>query len=144
MWSDGNCHSGDKGIRTLDPLLARQVLSQLSYTPIVPSLGTFSQASRFPGFLFYFIRQPPALPCRLQHSTIGRLGLHSPCKHGFVFGMGTCVSPKRIATGIMKLFLPAWQCALRILHRKLSVVSPLGSQQPNSNATPTFLPLERR
>ncbi len=27
-------HSGDEGIRTLDPLLARQVLSQLSYTPI--------------------------------------------------------------------------------------------------------------
>ena len=26
--------NGDKGIRTLDPLLARQVLSQLSYTPI--------------------------------------------------------------------------------------------------------------
>ena len=25
---------GDKEIRTLDPLLARQVLSQLSYTPI--------------------------------------------------------------------------------------------------------------
>ena len=25
--------SGDEGIRTLDPLLARQVLSQLSYTP---------------------------------------------------------------------------------------------------------------
>ena len=24
---------GDKGIRTLDPLLAKQVLSQLSYTP---------------------------------------------------------------------------------------------------------------
>ena len=30
--------SGDKGIRTLDPLLARQVLSQLSYTPIFPIL----------------------------------------------------------------------------------------------------------
>ena len=28
-------HSGDKGVRTLDPLLARQVLSQLSYTPIL-------------------------------------------------------------------------------------------------------------
>ena len=26
--------SGDEEIRTLDPLLARQVLSQLSYTPI--------------------------------------------------------------------------------------------------------------
>ena len=50
-------HSGDKGIRTLDPLLARQVLSQLSYTP----MG---------------IWQPPALPYRLQYSTIGRLGLN--------------------------------------------------------------------
>ena len=49
--------SGDKGIRTLDPLLARQVLSQLSYTPIG-------------------IWQPPALPYRLQYSTIGRLGLN--------------------------------------------------------------------
>ena len=49
--------SGDGEIRTLDPLLARQVLSQLSYTPI--------------GFW-----QPPALPCRLQHSTIGRLSLN--------------------------------------------------------------------
>ena len=27
--------SGDGEIRTLDPLLARQVLSQLSYTPMV-------------------------------------------------------------------------------------------------------------
>ena len=26
--------NGDEGIRTLDPLLARQVLSQLSYTPV--------------------------------------------------------------------------------------------------------------
>ena len=28
------CHGGDEEIRTPDPLLARQVLSQLSYTPI--------------------------------------------------------------------------------------------------------------
>ena len=49
--------SGDGEIRTHDPLLARQVLSQLSYTPIN-------------------IRQPPALPYRLQHSTIGRLSLN--------------------------------------------------------------------
>ena len=27
------CHGGDEEIRTPDPLLARQVLSQLSYTP---------------------------------------------------------------------------------------------------------------
>ena len=30
--------SGDNEIRTHDPLLARQVLSQLSYTPILPVL----------------------------------------------------------------------------------------------------------
>ena len=29
-----NLNGGDKEIRTLDPLRARQVLSQLSYTPI--------------------------------------------------------------------------------------------------------------
>ena len=30
---------GDEGIRTLDPLLAGQVLSQLSYTPIFEVMG---------------------------------------------------------------------------------------------------------
>ena len=57
-------HSGDKGIRTPDPLLARQVLSQLSYIPGV-------------------IWHPPALPCRLQHSTIGRLGLNRRVRDGY-------------------------------------------------------------
>ena len=33
--------SGDKGIRTLDPLRARQVLSQLSYTPIFNCYRSF-------------------------------------------------------------------------------------------------------
>ena len=33
---------GDKGIRTLDPLLAGQVLSQLSYTPIYIGLCRFA------------------------------------------------------------------------------------------------------
>ena len=54
---------GDGEIRTLDPLLARQVLSQLSYTPIS-------------------IWHPPALPCRLQHSTIGRSGLNHRVRDG--------------------------------------------------------------
>ena len=35
--------SGDGEIRTLDPLLARQVLSQLSYTPI--AVDTTAQSS---------------------------------------------------------------------------------------------------
>ena len=56
--------NGDGEIRTLDPLLARQVLSQLSYTPIG-------------------IRQPPAFPCRLQHSIIGRLSLNHRVRDGY-------------------------------------------------------------
>ena len=55
--------SGDEEIRTLDPLLARQVLSQLSYVPI-------------------WSWQPPALPHRLQCSTIGRLGLNRRVRDG--------------------------------------------------------------
>ena len=37
-----NFGSGDEGIRTPDPLLARQVLSQLSYTPMGLWLIQFS------------------------------------------------------------------------------------------------------
>ena len=55
--------SGDEEIRTLDPLLARQVLSQLSYVPV-------------------WSWQPPALPHRLQCSTIGRLGLNRRVRDG--------------------------------------------------------------
>ena len=56
--------NGDGEIRTLDPLLARQVLSQLTYTPME-------------------IWHPPALPCRLQHSTIGRLSLNHRVRDGY-------------------------------------------------------------
>ena len=35
-------HGGDDGIRTHDPLLAGQVLSQLSYTPILLGICFFS------------------------------------------------------------------------------------------------------
>ena len=55
--------NGDGEIRTLDPLLARQVLSQLSYTPMMTW-------------------HPPALPYRLQYSTIGRLGLNHRVRDG--------------------------------------------------------------
>ena len=37
--------SGDEGIRTPDPLLARQVLSQLSYTPEILASTCFPMPS---------------------------------------------------------------------------------------------------
>ena len=63
--------NGDGEIRTLDPLLTRQVLSQLSYTPILVVM-----------YYLILIRQPPALPHRLQCSTIGRLGLNHRVRDG--------------------------------------------------------------
>ena len=103
--------NGDGEIRTLDPLLARQVLSQLSYTPMDAglsfrtSLPVFSfvcsllgvglsglepPTSRLSGVrsnqLSYKpigIRQPPAFPCRLQHSIIGRLSLNHRVRDGY-------------------------------------------------------------
>ena len=71
--------SGDGEIRTLDPLLARQVLSQLSYAPTgsyslsMGLSGLEPPTSRLSGVrsnrLSYKpgkIRQPPALPYRFQ------------------------------------------------------------------------------
>ena len=55
---------GDGEIRTLDPLLARQVLSQLSYAPVV-------------------IWQPPTFPYRYQYSIIGRLSLNHRVRDGY-------------------------------------------------------------
>ena len=85
--------NGDGEIRTLDPLLARQVLSQLSYTPILDySNGLYTlmglsglepPTSRLSGVrsnrLSYkpiSIWQPPAFPYRHQYSIIGRFRLN--------------------------------------------------------------------
>ena len=65
--------SGDKGIRTLDPLLAGQVLSQLSYTPEGSGGHLLSHAVS------------SIVPSAARVLTI-------------VFGMGTGVSPGRIGT----------------------------------------------
>ena len=106
--------NGDGEIRTLDPLLARQVLSQLSYTPM--------------GFLFIYLGfypmglsglEPPTSRLsgvrsnRLSYKPFRESGSHL-LSHAvssivpsaaqvltIVFGMGTGVSPKRIATGML-------------------------------------------
>ena len=41
--------------------------------------GKFS----FPALLSFLFWQPPALPCRLQHSTIGRLSLNRRVRDGY-------------------------------------------------------------
>ena len=98
-----SCCSGDKEIRTLDPLLARQVLSQLSYIPIfcffiVLDINSYPMGlsglepptSRLSGvrsnqlsYKPFLIRQPPAFPCRLQHSIIGRFSLNRRVRDGY-------------------------------------------------------------
>ena len=37
-------NGGDERVRTADPLLAKQVLSQLSYTPMTFAMAAFSPA----------------------------------------------------------------------------------------------------
>ena len=54
---------GDKRDRTADPLLAKQVLSQLSYTPVVIALG----------FLFSCSYEPQKLN---NDSNLGPNGFH--------------------------------------------------------------------
>ena len=128
-------YGGDEEIRTPDPLLARQVLSQLSYTPMdaglsfrtslpvfsfVCSLSGLGLSEPFPISLRLWmnftcfsllgvglsglepptsrlsgvrsnqlsykpigIRQPPAFPCRLQHSIIGRISLNHRVRDGY-------------------------------------------------------------
>ena len=85
--------SGDKEIRTPDPLLARQVLSQLSYTPKftqkMGSSGLEPPTSRLSGVrsnrLSYEpigLRQPSTLPGSCPPSTIDRSGLNRRVRNG--------------------------------------------------------------
>ena len=50
------------------------------YIPVYSILSEFME--RFLNS-FFIIRQPPALPCRLQHSTIGLLGLNHRVRDGY-------------------------------------------------------------
>ena len=84
--------NGDGEIRTLDPLLARQVLSQLSYTPIGFHLYSGPALPAYP--LFFFYKGGIHLLSRAVSSKVpsAAYGLT------IVFGMGTGVSHKRIDT----------------------------------------------
>ena len=84
--------NGDGEIRTLDPLLARQVLSQLSYIPRPHKMGSSGlepPTSRLSGVrsnqLSYEpigLRRPSTLPGSCPPSTIDRLGLNRRVRNG--------------------------------------------------------------
>ena len=118
--------SGDGEIRTLDPLLARQVLSQLSYTPTDAGLPFFKAIP-----IFYLMDICPVGLSGLGPPTSRLSGVRSnrlsykPIESGIhllshavssivpsaayvltvVFGMGTGVSPKRISTRNLCLYI---------------------------------------
>ena len=108
--------NGDGEIRTHDPLLARQVLSQLSYTPVLPLeiikwemglSGLEPPTSRLSGVRSNLLSYKP-----LYYKSGSRLFFHTVASivpsavQGLtvVFGMGTGISPARIATRQIILF----------------------------------------
>ena len=109
--------SGDGEIRTLDPLLARQVLSQLSYTPIwyikdlvniVGLSGLEPPTSRLSGVRSNRLSYKPKLQVKsffyesgshLSSHTVASIVLSAAHVLTVVFGMGTGVTHGRIATG---------------------------------------------
>ena len=71
---------GDDGIRTHDPLLAGQVLSQLSYTPVFLRF-VFSLSGCWP---------LPIFPIRRQISIVGTTQLNFRVRYGY--GWTLCVN----------------------------------------------------
>ena len=69
---------GDKRDRTADPLLAKQVLSQLSYTPASKSLSLASKTSGKLSALARAFFPFPQKPLRFAHPLSGGPGMGSP------------------------------------------------------------------
>ena len=117
--------SGDGEIRTLDPLLARQVLSQLSYTPtnrflfliLLSGLNLFKPmglsgleppTSRLSGVRSNRLSYKPSFyksGSHLLSHAVSSIVPSAVWGLTIVFGMGTGVTPTRIATGNLPGFL---------------------------------------
>ena len=100
--------SGDGEIRTLDPLLARQVLSQLSYAPILMGLsGLEPPTSRLSGVRSNRLSYKPIESgIHLLSHAVSSIVPSADQVLTVVFGMGTGVSPDRIDTRILVLSVP--------------------------------------
>ena len=91
-------------------------------------------------YFFKGFRQPPALPYRLQHSTIGRLGLNHRVRDE-----NGCVPQAHNHQKCSYFGFLHRRCALRITTSSLSFFLDLPLWQINSNPTPTSsVSLERR
>ena len=112
--------NGDGEIRTHDPLLARQVLSQLSYTPkglphTILSLvwemglsGLEPPTSRLSGVRSNLLSYKPLYfksGSRLFFHTVASIVPSAVQGLTVVFGMGTGISPARIATRQIIFFI---------------------------------------
>ena len=96
--------SGDGEIRTHDPLLARQVLSQLSYAPIMGLSGLEPPTSRLSGVRSNRLSYKPIQSgIHLLSHTVSSVVSSAAKVLTIVFGMRTGVSPRRIATGNLTL-----------------------------------------
>ena len=100
--------NGDGEIRTLDPLLARQVLSQLSYAPILMGLsGLEPPTSRLSGVRSNRLSYKPIESgIHLLSHAVSSIVPSADQVLTVVFGMGTGVSPDRIDTRILVLSVP--------------------------------------
>ena len=94
--------SGDNEIRTRDPLLARQVLSQLSYIPRPHKMGSSGlepPTSRLSGVRSNRLSYKPIESgIHLLSHAVSSIVPSAAYVLTVVFGMGTGVSPKRIIT----------------------------------------------
>ena len=106
--------NGDGEIRTHDPLLARQVLSQLSYAPIMGLSGLEPPTSRLSGVRSNRLSYKPISEpgTHLSSHIVSNIVFSAAHVLTVVFGMGTGVSHGRIGTRILQVDVLSTKLAL--------------------------------
>ena len=115
--------NGDEGIRTLDPLLARQVLSQLSYTPkkypgikihtlktahtnLIPQVRAVARSLRSfspTGQAGHSLSAPRPTSCHLILRCASAAPYVCPCKHGLPSVPASCPPSSLLGQAFVRL-----------------------------------------